>query len=419
MKRDRLRDLLRDAPVPEEREAEERGLRVVSAAFRERIPTPRSQPRARLALVLAAVLALPALVLSPAGAAVRDLIDDVIEPGVEDAEPALTRLPGGGRLLVESAQGPWVVQPDGSRRLLGDYDQAGWSPRGLFVIAARDRTLVALEPDGDARWSLSRPQPIADPRWSPFPGFRVAYRAGDSLRVVAGDGTGDTLLARGVEPVAPSWRPGPGHVLAYVNGEGKLLIVNTDTRDPLGSITALPDTSILGWAPDGTALVQAAPTEVRITELRPRKLKAKLAATATHSVPLPSGAIVRAAGFSPDGEKLALLLSVPAHSEPPIRSGEVRGLTGLGQASEVLLTDRFGAGARRLFSAPGRLDDLAWSPDGSRLLVTWRDADQWLFIPVTGRGRTTAVDGISGQFSPGAERPSYPSVDPSGWCCPR
>jgi hypothetical protein len=405
VKRDRLRELLRGAPVPEEREAEERGLRIVSAAFRERTPTARPQPRARLALALAAALALPALVLSPAGAGVRDLIDDMIEPGVEDAEPALTRLPGGGRLLVESAQGPWVVQPDGSRRLLGDYEEAGWSPRGLFVIAARDRTLVALEPDGDPRWSLSRPQPIADPRWSPFPGFRVAYRAGDSLRVVAGDGTSDTLLARGVEPVAPSWRPGPGHVLAYVNRDGELLIVNTDTREPLGSIAALPGVSILGWAPDATALVQAAPTEVRITELRPRKLKAKLAAAAAHAVPLPSGAIARVVAFSPDGENLALLLRLPARGERPPRS-------------EVVLTDRLGSDPRRLFSAPGRLGDLAWSPDGSRLLVTWRDADQWLFIPV-GRGRTTAVDGISRQFSPGAERPSFPAVDVSSWCCPR
>jgi WD40 repeat protein len=297
------------------------------------------------------------------------------------------------------------VQPDGSRRLLGEYEEAGWSPRGLFVIAARDRTLVALEADGDPRWSLSRPQPIADPRWSPYPGLRVAYRAGDSLRIIAGDGTDDGLLARSVKPLAPAWRPGPGHVLAFVNRRRELRIVNTDTSEPLASIAALPGVSSLGWAPDGTALVQTAPTEARVTELRPRKIETRLAAAATHPLPLPSGAIVRAAAFSPDGENVALLLSVPAHGDGPSRS-------------EVLLANRSGERARRLFSAPGRLGDLAWSPDGSRLLVTWRDADQWLFIPVTGRGRTTAVDGISSQFSPGAERPSFPSVDVSGWCCP-
>jgi hypothetical protein len=406
MKRDRLRRLLRDAPVPEEREAEERGLRIISAAFRERAPAPRSQPRGRLALALAAALVLPALVLSPAGGSVRDWIGDVFEPGVEDAEPALTRLPGGGRLLVDSAQGPWLVQPDGSRRLLGDYEEAGWSPRGLYVIGAQDRTLVALEPDGDPRWSLSRPQPIADPRWSSFPGYRIAYRAGGSLRVVAGDGTSDALLARGVEAIAPSWRPGPAHVLAYVDRGRALRIINADTRTALASLPALARVSTLSWGPDGTELLQASSSEVRLTELRSQKIGAKLAVAATQTLPLPSGARVRAVAFSPDGAELALLLSHPARGDRPPHS-------------EVLLADLRGNSDRRLMSAPGRLDDLAWSPDGSRLLVSWRDADQWLFIPVTGRRKIIAVDRISRQFSPGAERPSFPGIDVSGWCCPR
>ena len=37
--------------------------------------------------------ALAALVLSPAGAEVRDWISDTIDPGVRNAEPALTSLP--------------------------------------------------------------------------------------------------------------------------------------------------------------------------------------------------------------------------------------------------------------------------------------------------------------------------------------
>jgi hypothetical protein len=414
MKRDRLRELLRDAPLPEEREAEERGLRIVSAAFRERAPAPRSQPRARLALALAAALVLPALVLSPAGAGVRDWLGDVVDPGVEDAEPALTRLPGGGRLLVDSAQGPWLVHPDGSRRLLGDYQEAGWSPRGLYVVAADDRTLVALEPDGDPRWSLSRQQPIADPRWSSSPGFRIAYRAGDSLRVVAGDGTDDVLLARGVE-IAPSWRPGPAHVLAYVDRGGAPRLVNTDTRMPLASLPALAGVSTLSWRPDGTELLQVAPSELRLTELRSQKIGAKLAVAATHTLPLPAGARVRAAAFSPDGAELALLLSHPARGDRPPHSEVLL----IARDRSVIEITGLEKGARRLMTTPGRLDDLAWSPDGSRLLVTWRDADQWLFIPVTGSGRTTAVDRISRQFSPGAERPSFPAVDVSGWCCPR
>ena len=89
----------------------------------------------------------------------------------------------------------------GRKRRLGDYEEASWSPRGLFVVAASDRRVVALEPDGDVRWTVTRPRPVADARWAPS-GFRIAYREGNTLRVVVGDGTNDHLLAR-----APPRRP--------------------------------------------------------------------------------------------------------------------------------------------------------------------------------------------------------------------
>jgi hypothetical protein len=85
--------------------------------------------------------------------------------------------------------------------------------------------------------------------------------------------------------------------------------------------------------------------------------------------------------------------------------------------SEVLVSPR--ARARSIFAGPGTFADLAWSPDGRRLLVAWREADQWLFIPVRHRSRVIAVDGISGQFSPGAERAAFPRVEADGWCCAR
>jgi hypothetical protein len=73
------------------------------------------------------------------------------------------------------------------------------------------------------------------------------------------------------------------------------------------------------------------------------------------------------------------------------------------------------AGKRVLFTAPGRLGGLAWSPDGTRLLVPWPEADQWLFLR-PGRGRLVAVANIGRQFAPGAALPAFPrSVQ---WCCP-
>ena len=48
----------------------------------------------------------------------------------------------------------------GRKRRLGDYEEASWSPRGLFVVATSDRRVVALEPDGDVRWTVTRPRPV-------------------------------------------------------------------------------------------------------------------------------------------------------------------------------------------------------------------------------------------------------------------
>ena len=72
---------------------------------------------------------------------------------------------------------------------------ASWSPHGRFVVVWRGRRLAALDLRGRVRWSLLAPRPVTGALWSPS-GFRVAYRSGQDLRVVAGDGTGDRLLDR-------------------------------------------------------------------------------------------------------------------------------------------------------------------------------------------------------------------------------
>jgi hypothetical protein len=264
---ERLRALLREAPVPDADGAERRGRLLADAAFEQRQTRRRPAALPRLAAALAASTLLLALLLTPAGAAVRDWIDDTLTPGVRDAEPALTEIPGGGRLLVSTPQGSWVVQLDGSRRLLGAYPEATWSPRGLFVGVSSGHMLSAVEPDGTVRWSLSADAPVSDVRWSPS-GIRIAYRAGRALRVVAGDGAGDALLDREVAPVAPAWLPQGPHLLAYVDAGGMLRIVNADTGKVVGSSPASRDAVELGWAPDGSRLLEATPGRCGCTTSR-------------------------------------------------------------------------------------------------------------------------------------------------------
>jgi dipeptidyl aminopeptidase/acylaminoacyl peptidase len=401
MNEERLKTLLRETPVPGEAEAAQRGLRVVSEAFAEREP-PRRPVLPRLAGAFAIVTLLAALMLSPAGAEVRDWIDDVFTAGVRNAEPALTELPGGGRLLVHSADGAWVVHGDGSRRLLGRFAEATWSPHGLFVAVVSGRTLSAVDPEGNPRWSISARTLVSDPRWSPS-GVRIAYRAGRELRVVVANGTDDTALDPLVAPLAPAWSPQGAHMLAYVDSDGELRLLNTDTRQTLGSSPALPGIEALAWSPDGSTLLEASPRSLRLREVTVSKLGDRLELGPPRRVDLPAGATVRTAAFAPDSQTVAALLRLPASGPRSIRS----------EVISIGVTD---GTQRRLFGVSGGLSDLAWSPQGRRLLLTWPLADQWLFIPVGGRG-IRAIDRISEVFGPGERSPSFPRIE--GWCCQR
>jgi hypothetical protein len=397
MNQDRLRALLREEPIPGATEAERRGLGLVERAYTERrAPSRPALPRLAVALAVAALLA--ALLLTPAGAAVRNWIGDVFTAGVRNAQPALTEVPSGGRLLVQSPRGPWVVQPDGSRRLLGRYDEASWSPHGLFVAASYGRTLSAIEPDGTPHWSTSASEPISDPRWSPS-GFRIAYLAGRSLQAIKANGTGDHRLGPAA-PVAPAWFPPGAHLLAYVDAGRRLRVVEADTARTLAVAAASPGVTALGWSADGRALLEQSPRGIWLRPLRIEKLAGSIRLGNARRVPLPADATVRTAAYAPRRETIAAL--VERHG----RAGAPR--------SEALLID-VGHPPRRLFAVSGRLTQLAWSPDGRRLLLAWPAADQWLFQPV-GRGHLQAVGNISSVLSPGLRRQAYfPRIE--GWCC--
>jgi dipeptidyl aminopeptidase/acylaminoacyl peptidase len=383
----RLRELLRDAPVPDERAAEERGWRVVRAAF---VTTERSRlrpRRGRLAIAVAVGVLLLAIGLSPAGAKVADLVHDVVHPGEKNARPELTSLPTSGRLLVTSPKGSWVVAEDGGKRRLGSYDDAAWSPNGLFVAVTKGRELTAVEPDGTVRWSLPADHPVSDPAWAPS-GIRVAYRAGNSLRVVAGDGTGDRRLARVVAPTAPAWAPqSDRNILGFVGPDERVRAVDVESGRTLwrsppfgGGIESLQ------WSSTGHLLVMARSFFVILDR---------------HGRPIAKGSTggtAEAAAFAPNGKAIAIARRAGGGSE-----------------LALLNTGPTGHPERRLLARPGRFTDVTWSPDGTWILFGWRDADQWLFIRPADR-KVVAVAGISRQFAPGARATvGFPGV--AGWCC--
>jgi hypothetical protein len=198
--------------APQEREAAERTWTVVRAAYASREPVAWPRRHARPIVAGALVAAVVAAVLSPPGRSVVHSIRKAV--GVEHAEQALFSLPAPGQLLVTSQQGAWVVRADGSKRLLGRYREASFSPHGLFIAGTRANQLVVVDPKGHVRWTLARPAPRY-PAWTGTRiDTRIAYLSGGRLRIVAGDGTGDHAVGRAAL-VQPVWRP--GRVLVYAN----------------------------------------------------------------------------------------------------------------------------------------------------------------------------------------------------------
>ena len=392
------RTALRELRVPGESQAEERSWAVVREAFAERAPVPPQRSvRARVALAAIGAAAVGAFALTPAGADVRDWIADTIT-GEESAQPVLESLPAPGAVLTESRDGAWILRDDGSRRRLGDYDRATWSPNGLFVGASAGSELVALNPQGVVQWSQPTPAPVESIDWSADEGFRVAFVSGSRLFVLPGDKSEPPTQIGPVGSPAIAWQPESSstaiHRLAYVNARGHLTLRDTDSGIVLWRSPELaypPDA--LQWSEDGERLLVLQAGSVLIFD-----------ADGANLVKGPIATGVTAAAIAPDGESVAV-----------VRPGRAGG------AELALVPVRPQAGAGRVLYESGvpdtrvRFGAPVFSPDGRWILLPWPQPDQWLFVPVGG-GRTEAVADVSRQLDPDRRgNASFPRV--AGWCC--
>ncbi|MDQ6805269.1 MAG: hypothetical protein M3065_09960, partial [Actinomycetota bacterium] len=307
--------------------------------------------------------------------------------GEPHAASALFSLPAPGRVLVSGNDGAWIVGASGSKRRLGAWTQASFSPNGLYVAVASGSTLAAVDPLGTPAWTLTRPA-VSDPRWWPPLGYLVAYLSGSTLRVVGGNGHNDRQLAAHVDRVAPAWRPGFAYQLAYVAHSGTIVVRDAQTGSLSWHSPPGPKPVALGWSSRGTRLL--------ILD-RDRALVYDPLGHLVSRIALAHGAMARAGALAPDGRTLEL-----------VRGG----------AGEAVLYDvtRASPSPTPVFSGAG-LGQLAWSPNGRWLLITWPAADQWIFVRTRlGRGRRLlAVSRIAEEFAPGRRPRGYPGLD--GWCC--
>ena len=381
---ERLDEMLR-GPAPGEAAARERARLRIVAEFEQRPVAVARRPRGRLVAALAAAALALIAALSPPGDAVADWVRSAVGLRPQTPAggvPAADRLPSGGRLLVTSGGSAWIVEASGKRRRLGAWTGASWSPHGRFAVVWRDRRLAAVDRRGNVRWSLRSPRPVTNALWSPS-GFRVAYRSGQDLRVVAGDGTGDRLLDPGTFR-ALAWRPGAAHVLAFVSG-AHVDIVDVDSGRRLARIRLPHVPHEIAWSADGRRLIVNLHRSLAVYDASGRRsgrIWMPGRQSATTFVPARSGSLVAVARRS-------------------------------GASSEVALMGP-GARDRVLFRGDGRFTRLRFSPSGRWLLAAWPPADQWVFLRpgATGARRVLAAPGVTRRIG----SPGFPQL--SGWCCP-
>jgi WD40 domain-containing protein len=374
--------------APGEGAARERTWEVVRTAFeqRQRVSWPRRHavPLVATAVVAAALAAF----LSPPGRSVIDSLRRAV--GIQHSSAALFSLPAGGRLLVESTSGVWVVHPDGSKRRLPGYSSASWSPHGLFLAGTRRNELVALTDTGEVHWTLSRPHPHFVSWTGTKTDTRIAYACRrcpgvlPAIRAVGGDGRDDRWLTKDFFPVAPAWRPGTSHELAVAHTDGRIRIWEADTRALVGATPKIGRPLALAWTTDGSFLYALERLRLDLFDPHGRLTVTFRLHRWFH-------------GFHATGLAVG-----------PDRS--VGLLLRRGGRSEVAVLHN---GFHRVFAGSGHFTDLAWSPNGRWLLVAWKEANQWVFIRSARVQTIRAVSGIKSQF----DSRTFPTI--AGWCCSR
>jgi len=255
------------------------------------------------------------------------------------------------------------------------------------------------------RWRLRRPYPRAQPAWSPGDGQRIAYRSLDGLRLVAGDGSGDRLIAGPLGPAGPAWRPGAGRQLAWADAHGRVHLMAVDTGAQRWRTAPGPPVHALAWAPSGRRLALVSRRLLRVLDARGRVV--------TRLRVRPGRSIAAAAFGRGAGAPLAYAIVAPRRGESTVKMTRPGRWTGpaasapRGSPREARAANRQ---TRPVFTGRGRIADLAFAPDGDWLLLGWRGADQWVLLGAPYVTGVAALRDVSRRFGP---RPRV-----RGWCCP-
>ena len=278
--------------------------------------------------------------------------------------------------------GCWSAAPTGcssspataGARRLGRWDDATWSPAGLFVAATAGRTLAALDPaTAPSAGACGRARPSASRA-----GRRTASTSPTAPAATFGSSTATapttSRRASRWRRSPPRWRPSELQTLAWAATDGTVTVENADTAKVFRTFRGRPR---------GPA--------ARLVRRRPPAADRR---SPQRHDPRPD-----------DGY-------VETPRAPPRRTAARRRLRATGQPPRARGLPRRSHRAPRPRRDPplraGRLHDLEWSPDGRWLLASWPAAGQWLLARASGRPQETAIS-IEERFGSGART--------HGWCC--
>jgi hypothetical protein len=168
-------------------------------------------------------------------------------------------------------------------------------------------------------------------------------------------------------------------------------IVEVDSGRPLGATPPGPAPREIWWAEDGRRLVTVTARSIHVHGPRGRLLR---------TVRLPRGLRAAGSAMAPHGRRLAVI-----------------GRRARGPSSELLLLrlDR-AADPRSLLSMPARFEGVAWSIDGSVLVLGLPEADQWLYLRPRLSVGFGSVGRIRKSFAGGQEPLTGAFPRPAGWC---
>ncbi|HEY6397613.1 MAG TPA: hypothetical protein VIX82_09190 [Solirubrobacteraceae bacterium] len=393
----RAKWLLQGISVPDEVGAQERAWAVAHSAYVGRLSVPPRRSRLRFVPVPALLLGIAVILeLTPAGAAVRRLINSALSVRNPTTSLVISLPARGSRLLVTAPGGTWIVKDHGDKRRLGQWDVATWSPRGLYLATADAHRLAAINPAGVVVWST----PVEHAhylRWFEPAGSynsRISFISGSSLWIVTGDNMPRDrasgaqpkwIAAARVAQVGAAWRPGSQYELVYASASRQIVSIDDIGRRVWTTRRMASAPMLLAFSGDGSRLL----------------VLSKNQATVLNGAGQPLGSVTAAPGqqfvdgaLSSNGHTLALL------SDRTVTLVDWQAGRGIQQA--VFTT--------RLVRNRGGLRQLAWSPDGQWLLATWPSADEWVFIHATGAPTDQIVSHVSEQF-----RGVFPQI--GGWCC--